>query len=113
MSLIHHQAIICCVAVVRSSLRRITPYASVVAPRRLTSAGLLVVVKNPVLPHGVSSKEKAILSWGAVWRTNDVRWRTNDVRWRTNDVRWLQALMAIHPRSSERAPPSGRGRVAF
>jgi hypothetical protein len=93
MSLIHHQAIICCVAVVRSSLRRITPYASVVAPRRLTSDGLLVVVKNPVLPHGVSSKEKAILTWGVVWRTNDGR--------------WLQALMAIHSRSC------GRGILAF
>ena len=69
--------------------------------------------KNPALPHGASSKEKAILTWAAVWRTNDVRWRTNDVRWRTNDVRWrtngvrwrtndvrwLQALMAIHPSS--------------
>jgi len=27
--------------------------------------------------------------------------------WRTNDVRWLQALLAIHPRSS------GRGILAF
>jgi hypothetical protein len=86
MSLIHHQAIICCVAVVRSSLRRINPYASVVAPRRLTSEGLLVAVKNPVLPHGVSSKEKAILTWGAVW---------------------LQTLMAIHRGST------GRGILSF
>jgi len=36
-SLIHHQGIICCVTFDRSSLRRIVPYASVVAPRRLTS----------------------------------------------------------------------------
>ena len=33
--LIHHQGIICGVAFDRSSLRRIAPYASVVAPRRL------------------------------------------------------------------------------
>jgi hypothetical protein len=42
-ALIHHQGIICCVAFDRFSLRRITPYASVVAPRRLTSNTLLVI----------------------------------------------------------------------
>jgi hypothetical protein len=36
-ALIHHQGIICGVAFDRSSLRRIGPYASVVAPRRLAS----------------------------------------------------------------------------
>jgi hypothetical protein len=41
--LINHQGIICCVAFDRSSLRRITAYASVVAPRRLTSNTLLVI----------------------------------------------------------------------
>jgi hypothetical protein len=49
LALIHQQAIICCVAVVRFSLRRITPYASVVAPRRLTSDGLLVIRNAPKL----------------------------------------------------------------
>jgi len=38
----HHQGIICGVAFDRSSLRRIAPYASVVAPRRLASNALLV-----------------------------------------------------------------------
>jgi hypothetical protein len=42
-ALIHHQGIICGVAFDRSSLRRIAPYASVVAPRRLTSNTLLVI----------------------------------------------------------------------
>jgi hypothetical protein len=37
IALIHHQDIICCVAFVRSSLRRIATYASVLAPRRLAS----------------------------------------------------------------------------
>jgi hypothetical protein len=36
-ALIHHQGIICGVAFDRSSLRRIAPYASVVAPRGLAS----------------------------------------------------------------------------
>ena len=42
-TLIHHQGIICCVAFARSSLRRIAPYASVVAPRRLASDALLMI----------------------------------------------------------------------
>jgi hypothetical protein len=42
-ALIHHQGIICGVAFDRSSLRRINPYASVVAPRRLTSNTLLLI----------------------------------------------------------------------
>ena len=46
-SLIHHQDIICCVACVRSSLRRIGPYASVVAPWRLASDALLVIRNVP------------------------------------------------------------------
>jgi hypothetical protein len=45
--LIHHQGIICGVAFDRSSLRRITPYASVVAPRRLASNTLLVIRNFP------------------------------------------------------------------
>jgi hypothetical protein len=45
-TLIHHQGIICGVAFVRSSLRRIGQYASVVAPRRLASNALLVI-RNP------------------------------------------------------------------
>ena len=44
--LIDHQGIICGVAFDRTSLRRITPYASVVAPWRLTSNTLLVI-RNP------------------------------------------------------------------
>jgi hypothetical protein len=47
--LIHHQGIICGVAFDRSSLRRIAPYASVVAPRRLTSNTLLVIKNIPKL----------------------------------------------------------------
>jgi hypothetical protein len=43
LSLIHHQGIICGVAFDRSFLRRIAPYASVVAPRRLASNTLLVI----------------------------------------------------------------------
>jgi hypothetical protein len=39
----HHQGIICGVAFARSSLRRIDPYASVVAPRRLASDALLLI----------------------------------------------------------------------
>ena len=40
-----------------------------------SSASMLIDrVKNPVLPHGASSKEKGILTLRAVWRTNDVRW---------------------------------------
>jgi len=39
----HHKGIICGVAFDRSSLRRITPYASVVAPRRLASNTFLVI----------------------------------------------------------------------
>jgi hypothetical protein len=48
--LIHHQGIICCVACVRSSLRRIGPYASVVASWRLASDAFLVIriVAKPV-----------------------------------------------------------------
>jgi hypothetical protein len=46
-ALIHHQDIICCVACVRSSLRRIGPYASVVAPWRLASDALLVIRNLP------------------------------------------------------------------
>jgi hypothetical protein len=42
----HQQGIICGVAFDRSSLRRITPYASVVAPWRLASNTLLVL-RNP------------------------------------------------------------------
>jgi len=45
--LIHHQGIICGVAFDRSSLRRIAPYASVVAPRRLASNTLLVIRNIP------------------------------------------------------------------
>jgi len=45
--LIHHQGIICGVAFDRSSLRRIAPYASVVAPRRLASNTLLVIRNTP------------------------------------------------------------------
>jgi hypothetical protein len=41
--LIHHQGIICGVAFDRSSLRRIAPYGSIVAPRRLASNTLLVI----------------------------------------------------------------------
>jgi len=41
--LIHHQGIICGVAFDRSSLRRIAPYTSVVAPRRLASNTFLVI----------------------------------------------------------------------
>jgi len=43
--LIHQQGIICGVAFDRSSLRRIAPYASVVAPRRLAS-NILLVIRN-------------------------------------------------------------------
>jgi len=46
-TLIHHQDIICGVAFDRSSLRRIAPYASVVAPRRLASNTLLVIRYTP------------------------------------------------------------------
>jgi hypothetical protein len=46
-ALIHHQAIICGVAFDRSSLRRIAPYASVVAPRRLAFNTLLVIRNTP------------------------------------------------------------------
>jgi len=46
-ALIHHQGIICGVAFDRSSLRRIAPYASVVAPRRLASNTFLVIRNNP------------------------------------------------------------------
>jgi hypothetical protein len=42
-TLIDHQGIICGVAFGRSSLRRIAPYASVVAPRRLASNTFLVI----------------------------------------------------------------------
>jgi hypothetical protein len=42
-TLIHHQGIICGVAFDRASLRRITSYASVGAPWRLTSNTLLVI----------------------------------------------------------------------
>jgi len=41
----HQQDIICGVAFDRSSLRRIAPYASVVAPRRLAS-NILLVIRN-------------------------------------------------------------------
>jgi hypothetical protein len=43
LSLMHHQGITCCVAFDRSSLRRIAPYASVVAPWRLASDTLLMI----------------------------------------------------------------------
>jgi hypothetical protein len=43
----HHQGIICGVAFDRSSLRRIAPYASVVAPRRLASNTLLMIRDTP------------------------------------------------------------------
>jgi hypothetical protein len=43
LALIRHQGIICGVAFDRSSLRRISPYASVVTPRRLASNALLVI----------------------------------------------------------------------
>jgi len=46
-SLMHHQDIICWVACVRSSLRRIGRYASVVAPWRLASDALLVIRNVP------------------------------------------------------------------
>jgi hypothetical protein len=46
-ALIHHEGIICGVAFDRSSLRRIAPYASVVAPRRLASNTLLVIRNTP------------------------------------------------------------------
>jgi len=46
-TLIHHQGIICGVAFDRSSLRRIAPYASVVAPRRLASNTFLVIRNTP------------------------------------------------------------------
>jgi hypothetical protein len=49
-ALIHRQDIICCVACVRSSLRRIAPYASVVTPWRLTSDALLVIRNVPKPP---------------------------------------------------------------
>jgi hypothetical protein len=54
-ALIHHQGIICGVAFDRSSLRRIAPYASVVAPRRLASNtlhNLLISVLTPKLGGG-------------------------------------------------------------
>jgi len=47
LPLIHRQGIICGVVFDRSSLRRIPPYASVVAPRRLASNTLLVIRHNP------------------------------------------------------------------
>ena len=47
-ALIHHQGIVCGVAFDLSSLRRISRYASVVAPRRLTSDTFLVI-RNPLL----------------------------------------------------------------
>jgi hypothetical protein len=46
-SLIHRQGIVCGVAFVRSSLRRMVEYASVVAPRRLASTTLPVIRKPP------------------------------------------------------------------
>jgi hypothetical protein len=46
-TLIHHQGIICGVTFDRSSLRRIAPYASVVAPRRLAFNTLLVIRNTP------------------------------------------------------------------
>jgi len=51
--LMRHQGIICCVAFDRSSLRRIAPYASVVAPRRLTSNTLLAI-RNGTKPSNFS-----------------------------------------------------------
>jgi hypothetical protein len=42
-AVIHHQGIICGVAFDRSFLRRIAPYASVVAPRRRASNTLMVI----------------------------------------------------------------------
>jgi len=50
----HHQGIICGVAVGRSSLRRIGSYASVVAPWRLAS-GALLVIRDGQNPHPMSS----------------------------------------------------------
>jgi hypothetical protein len=49
MILIHHQGIICGVAFDRSALRRIAPYASVVAPRCLASDTFLVI-RQPQKP---------------------------------------------------------------
>jgi hypothetical protein len=46
-TLVHQQGIICGVAFDRSSLRRISTYASVVAPRRLASNTLLVIRHAP------------------------------------------------------------------
>jgi hypothetical protein len=54
----HQQGIICGVAFDRSSLRRITPYASVVAPWRLASNTLLVLRNLP--KRTVLSDEKPI-----------------------------------------------------
>jgi hypothetical protein len=49
LSLIHHQGIICGVAFDRSFLRRIAPYASVVAPRRPRSERDLRLASNALL----------------------------------------------------------------
>jgi len=46
-TLIRYQGIICGVSFGRSSLRRIDPYASVVAPRRLASDTFLAVRNTP------------------------------------------------------------------
>jgi hypothetical protein len=53
VSLIHHQGVICGVAFVRSSLRRMVQYASLVAPRRLASGAFLVIrnIAKPVVPY--------------------------------------------------------------
>jgi hypothetical protein len=61
----HHQDIICGVDFARSSLRRIAPYASVVAPRRLASDALLVI-RNPSKPlPSVLSRNEAVC-WGGL-----------------------------------------------
>jgi len=60
-SLIHHQIIIWCVAFDRSSLRRIAPYASVVAPRRLTADAMLVI--RNISKASDSHKELRIGRW--------------------------------------------------
>ena len=60
MCLIHHQGIICGVAClrdaagVRSSLRRMVQYASLVAPRRLASNAFLTIRNLPILSLPVS-----------------------------------------------------------
>jgi hypothetical protein len=56
----HRQGIICGVAFARSSLRRIAPYASVVAPRRLASDALLVTRNCSKRASGLGSGNEAV-----------------------------------------------------